>query len=97
MPTWPPPRRGCCINGVGAIGGPIVTGWLMARIGTNGFFLYLALLNLALAGYAGWRMTRRPPLTPAETGAFAVISPTATTLAVEAALEAAQDIPPARD
>lgn len=82
------------INGVGAIGGPIVTGWLMAAVGTNGFFLYLALLNAALAAYAGWRMTRRPSLPAEETGAFAVISPTATLLAVEAALEAAQDISP---
>ncbi|MCL7464750.1 MFS transporter [Phaeovulum sp. NW3] len=82
------------INGVGAIGGPIVTGWLMATVGTNGFFLYLALLNAVLAVYAGWRMTRRPALPTEETGAFAVISPAATPLAVEAALEAAQDITP---
>lgn len=80
------------INGVGAITGPIVTGWLMEAVGTNGFFLYLALLNAGLAGYAGWRMTRRPALSAEETGAFAVISPAATPLAVEVALEAAQDV-----
>lgn len=82
------------INGVGAIGGPIVTGWLMSQTGTDGFFLYLALLNLILAGYAGWRMTRRPPAP--ETGAFAVISPAAGQLAVEGALEARQESPQAK-
>ena len=79
------------INGVGAITGPIVTGWLMEIAGTNGFFLYLALLNAVLAAYAGWRMTRRPALSAEETGAFAVISPGASSFAVEVALEAAQE------
>ena len=65
------------INGVGAITGPIVTGWLMEAVGTNGFFLYLALLNAGLAGYAGWRMTPRPPVSTVETGAFPVIPPPA--------------------
>lgn len=80
------------INGVGAITGPILTGWLMGIVGTNGFFLYLSLLNAVLAGYAVWRMTRRPALSADETGAYAVIAPSASSFAVEAALEAAQDI-----
>ena len=47
------------VNGVGAIGGPLVTGWLMAGMGPAGFWTFLVVLMLALAGYAGWRMTRR--------------------------------------
>ena len=79
------------INGLGAISGPIVTGWLMDVTGDGGFFLYIGVLMAALAGYAGWRMTRRPAPTVEQTGAFAVLSPTAGVLAVETALEAAQE------
>jgi MFS family permease len=79
------------INGVGAVTGPVVTGWLMESTGARGFFLYLAVLNVALALYALWRMTRRPALSVEETGAFTVLSPTATTVAVEAAMEAAHE------
>ncbi|PCD77665.1 MFS transporter [Pseudothioclava arenosa] len=82
------------INGVGAVTGPILTGWLMGATGSNGFFLFLGVLSAGLAGYAGWRMTRRPSVPPEETGAFAVLSPAATTLAVELALEAAQEDTP---
>ncbi|MGO4854492.1 MFS transporter [Phaeovulum sp. W22_SRMD_FR3] len=79
------------INGLGAISGPIVTGWLMDVTGDGGFFLYIGVLMAALAVYASWRMTRRPAPTVEQTGAFAVLSPTAGVLAVETALEAAQE------
>lgn len=82
------------INGVGAVTGPILTGWLMGATGSNGFFLFLGVLSAGLAAYAGWRMTRRPSLPPEETGGFAVLSPAATTFAVELALEAAQEDAP---
>ena len=79
------------VNGLGAVSGPIVTGWLMGLVGPGGFFLYLGVLFVAIAGYAGWRMTRREALSPEDTGAYAVISPTATAVVVEAALEVAQE------
>jgi MFS family permease len=79
------------INGVGAVTGPLLTGWLMGQVGPNGFFLFLGVLSAGLAGYAGWRMTRRPALSPAESSGFAVLSPQATPVAVELALEAAAE------
>lgn len=79
------------VNGIGAMTGPVITGWLMETVGNGGFFLYVGVLMVAISGYAGWRMTRRPRVDPASTGAFAVISPTASALAVGEALEAAQD------
>ena len=79
------------VNGIGAMMGPPVTGWLMEAVGTGGFFLFLSLLTAFLAAYALWRMTRRPAMAPEDTGAFTVISPAATALAVGEALEAAQD------
>lgn len=46
-------------NGLGAITGPLITGWMMGVIGAPGYFLFLGILLFAVAGYAGWRMTRR--------------------------------------
>jgi len=73
------------INGIGAMTGPLITGWLMSTLGPEGFWVYIGVLFAALTIYAGWRRTRRP--TPAQDQNFAVIAPSATPLAVEAALE----------
>jgi len=70
------------VNGVGAIAGPILTGWLMGRIGPPGFFVFMGTLFSALALYAAWRMTRRAA---APAGIYVPVSPTATPVAVEAA------------
>ena len=75
------------LNGVGAIFGPTATGWMMETVGPRGFFLFIALLYVALAAYAAWRMTRRA--TPVVTGAFRGVSPTASPLAVGAVLDEA--------
>ena len=75
------------IYGIGSMGGPVITGWLMSVLGPDGFWVYMALLLALLTAYAGWRTTRRRALTPEEQGNFAVITPNATTIAVEAALD----------
>ncbi|UWQ20737.1 MFS transporter [Jannaschia sp. W003] len=48
------------INGLGAISGPLVTGWVMGLVGPGGFFLFIGVLMAALAAYAAYRMTQRP-------------------------------------
>jgi len=79
------------INGLGAIGGPVLTGWLMVRFGPSAYFIFMGVLFLALAGYAAWRMTRRAILgTPLPSG-IAVMSTSASSIAVEAALEAREE------
>ncbi len=87
------------INGLGAIAGPLLTGWIMGLVGPQGFFLYIGVLLLLLTGYAAWRTTRRAAPAIAATGAFASISPVASALAVEAVLEAtpAAEIPEAAE
>ena len=72
------------INGLGAISGPMITAWMMAQIGSSGFFLFMGLLFGALAAYAGWRMTQRPE-TPSVTAGFTPVSPTASVISVETA------------
>ncbi|NDR56427.1 MFS transporter [Aliiruegeria sabulilitoris] len=83
------------INGVGAISGPLVTGWMMGAVGPQGFFLFLTVLSTTLAGYAAYRMTQSDAVPVDETGSYAPILPTASPVAVgvaqEVFIEAAQE------
>ncbi|WP_170390405.1 MFS transporter [Ruegeria arenilitoris] len=85
------------INGLGAIAGPLITGWLMgdAVFGPSGFFLFIAALLFAMAGYAVYRMTQRASVPVDETGTMSPLYPTASPVALEVAqevaIEAAQD------
>jgi MFS family permease len=75
------------LNGLGAISGPLVTGWLMTMIGPQGFWVFIAVLLAALSAYAGYRMTQRPAPAPDETAAYTPVMMSATAVAVEAAQE----------
>ncbi|MGB8624245.1 MAG: MFS transporter [Paracoccaceae bacterium] len=75
------------INGVGAIAGPLVTGWMMGVVGPPGFWLYLCVLLVALSGYAAYRMTQRPAPSADHTGTYAPMTPSASPVAMEAAQE----------
>lgn len=75
------------INGFGAIFGPLIVGWFMGLVGPKGFWIYVAVLMVALAGYARWRMSRRPTAEDHETMSYAPVAPTASPVAVEWAQE----------
>lgn len=75
------------LNGLGSIMGPLVTGWLMTRIGPDGYWIWMGLLLAVLAVYTAYRMMRRQAVT--STG-FAVLAPEAMPLAIEAVLGEAQ-------
>ena len=80
------------INGVGAIAGPLITGWMMGVIGPSGFWLFIGALMTATGVYAAWRMYSRPAApAPDETVSYAPLTPTATPVAVEAAQEVYAD------
>ncbi|MBW7056635.1 MFS transporter [Paracoccus bogoriensis] len=78
------------IYGIGSMGGPVITGWLMDLVGPDGYWVHMAVLLAALTAYAAWRATQRRALTPEEQGSFAVITPSATPVAVEIVLDEAQ-------
>jgi MFS family permease len=75
------------INGVGAISGPLIVGWMMGALGPSGYFAYLAFLMLGLGCYGIWRMTRTRAPVVEGTGAYAPVFPSASPVAVELAQE----------
>jgi MFS family permease len=78
------------INGVGAIAGPLVLGWLMDVAGPPGFFLFIAALCALLAAYGLWRMTRRAAPEVADQGSYTPLTPSASVVTLDAAFEASQ-------
>ncbi|WP_299030735.1 MFS transporter [uncultured Sulfitobacter sp.] len=76
------------INGLGAILGPMITGWMMGTsLGPAGFYLFTTVLFGAMILYAGYRSTVRATLPTDETGSFVPMAPTATSVAMEIAQE----------
>ena len=75
------------INGLGAVSGPFLTGWLMGRLGPWAFFLVIAVLGFGIAGYAAWRMTRRAAPSVEDTESFTMVSMSASPVAVNLAAE----------
>ncbi|MCZ4352376.1 MFS transporter [Roseovarius aestuarii] len=80
------------INGLGAVAGPVITGWMMGVIGPHGFFLFIGGLGAAMALYAGYRMTQRSAPSVEDTDSFATVMPSSSPMAVSYAQEYAIDV-----
>jgi len=80
------------VNGIGAISGPMVLGWLMDTYGPYSFFGFLAAILGIATIYALYRMTRRKSRTQQETSSYAALSPTSTPVAVEVVQGVAHDL-----
>ncbi|HEY0213018.1 MAG TPA: MFS transporter [Paenirhodobacter sp.] len=85
------------VNGIGAMISPPITGWLMETVGNGGFFLFLALIFTAGAAYALYRIACFPNRVGQFPGAYAVLSPSASALAVDEVLRAADGNADAND
>lgn len=77
------------VNGLGAISGPIITGWLMTNLGAGAFFGVISALMLAIGAYAAFRMTQRSAPSVDDTAGFQAILPSSTPVFVEVAQEIA--------
>ncbi len=79
------------VNGVGAVLGPILTGWMLTTFGPKGFWIYLSIFMAAIALYALFRMTQRASVYQEEDDydatTYAPMMPTSTAVAVEVASE----------
>ena len=76
------------LNGLGAISGPLLTGYLMTQRGPEGYFIILAILLGSLTVYGFYRMTQRG-ISDVDTSSYATVLPTASVVAVEIAQELA--------
>ena len=76
------------LNGLGAISGPLLTGYLMTQTGPGGYFIILATLLGSLTVYGFYRMTQRE-ISDVDTSSYATVLPTASVVAVEIAQELA--------
>ena len=79
------------INGLGAIAGPLILGWIMDNLGASGFWAFISVLMLGLAGYAGWRMTRRKSIENVDRASYALIGAQASPVAAGLAQEVYRD------
>ena len=75
------------LNGLGAVGGPLIVGAMMDLIAAEAFFLYLALLLGGISAYGLYRMTQRAAPAAEDTGPYAIASMTAGSVAIEATTE----------
>ncbi|MEM7441001.1 MAG: MFS transporter, partial [Pseudomonadota bacterium] len=71
------------VNGVGAIAGPLVVGWLMGNFGPSSFFLFVCALMAVIAVYAFFRMFRREAPAVEDTGVYTPIFPAGSPVAAE--------------
>jgi MFS family permease len=90
------------INGLGAISGPLITGWMMGVFGPSGFYVFIVVLFAALALYAGYRATQRATIAVDDMGGYVAMSQYSTTpvameiaqeYAIETYLEEENEIP----
>jgi len=71
--------------GLGAIAGPLATGWAMEQFGPFAFWLVLGATFGVIALYALYRMTQRAVVPVEDTESYLSVLPTASPVAVEAA------------
>ncbi len=85
------------LNGLGAITGPLVIGWLMTAYGADAFFVFIAVLFALIALYGIWRSTRRAAPSVEATASYAPVLPTTSPVALELAQGVAIDRATAAD
>jgi MFS family permease len=80
------------INGVGAMGGPILVGYMINQIGPNGFFVFITVLSLMICLYSLYRMTQTDAIAVADTSAYVPLYSSSTQVASELAIEVQEEL-----
>jgi len=79
------------INGVGAMGGPVLVGYLMNQFGIEWFFVFIALWMGIICVYGVYRMTQRETEVVGEAGPYMPLTNRVSHIATEIALETWDD------
>ncbi len=77
------------LTGIGAVGGPPLTGWLIGVFGPAGYFLFLAGLMASLMAYGIYRSFQRQAPSADESGTYVPVSLGTSAVAVNAAQDTA--------
>ena len=85
------------INGVGAVGGPVVAGSLMGMTGPQGYWILNTHLMVVVACYAAYRTTRGAAVPVDETSHYVTVLPSTSPVASEVAQEVAIELAEADD
>lgn len=80
------------INGVGAMGGPILVGFMINQIGPNGFFVFIAVLSGMICLYSLYRMTQTDAIAVEDTSAYVPLYASSTQIASELAIEYQEEV-----
>ncbi|HSM19309.1 MAG TPA: MFS transporter, partial [Hyphomicrobiales bacterium] len=72
------------VFGAGSVFGPLLAGLVMNALGPWALFGLFAAAHFSIAGFAAYRMTRRPPVPPEERGEFVTVMVRATPVAASA-------------
>lgn len=76
------------VNGIGAIGGPLILGYMMDTVGPGGFWAFLCAVMTMIGAYAAYRMTQRDrSAEDFENVPYAAIPASSTTVLAEVAQE----------
>ncbi len=78
------------INGIGAMGAPVVVGYAMDIAGPSGFFVFIAICMVLIVFYALFRMVRRER-GEMETTPVVALTPATSRVAVDVAWDAAME------
>lgn len=73
------------VGGVGAVGGPVITGQMMELFGPWAFFLYIGTCMGAITFFGLFRTTRRAAVAVEDTSSYAAVTPGMGAVAVEIA------------
>ncbi len=80
------------INGLGAMSGPIVVGYVMERFGIHWFFITIAVLMATICIYGIYRLTQRAyNIDPEDSAPHVILTSRTSAVGTEVALEAADD------
>ncbi len=79
------------LNGLGAIAGPLITGYSMEFIGPIGFFVFSGVLIGLIAIYGVYRSTQREAIPTEDTGSYVAVVPVFRPVAMEVAQEIASE------
>ena len=80
------------INGLGAMSGPVVVGFLMQQYGIEWFFITIAILMASICAYGVYRATQRVyDIAPEDAAPHVAVTSRITPMGAEIAIEAAEE------